>query len=172
MNCLVINVVIKTAEWMKCWRESILLPYSSHFDTKTNIKVLYEFSICFPYTSRKDQFMLPLCLADFYESFWESNTIRVYSYFVQFPTEISTNKTSMWVVKWKQHTYGSKTFCCKIYSRHVQQLFVYFLTVKKNHHGDFSLNLMITNESLELGMWILEWRYVISVHSVQQNSRA
>lgn len=124
MNCLVIHVVIKTADWMKCWYESILLPYTSHLVTKTNIKILYQFSVCFPYSSRKDQFMLPLCVADFYESFWESNTIRVYPSFVQFPTVINTNKTSVWVVKWKQHKYGSKTFCGKIYSRHVQLLFM------------------------------------------------
>ena len=50
---------------MKCWCESVLLPYSSHLDTKTNTEVLYKYSVCFPYSSRKDQFMLPLCLTDF-----------------------------------------------------------------------------------------------------------
>jgi len=40
-----------------------------------------------------------------------------------------------------------------------------FLECKKQH-GDFSLNLMMSNEWMELGIWILEWRCIISVHSV------
>jgi hypothetical protein len=122
MNCLIIYVVIKIADWMKCWYESILLPYSSHLVTKT-LRYCINFQSAFLILAGKIS-LLPLCVADFYESFWESYTIRVCPYFVQFPTVINTNKTSVWVVKWKQHKYGSKTVCDKIYSRHVQLLFL------------------------------------------------
>jgi hypothetical protein len=62
MNSIAIRIVIKIAEWMKQWCESILLPYSSYSNTKTNIKALYEFSVCFSSSSKKDQFILPLCV--------------------------------------------------------------------------------------------------------------
>lgn len=131
MTSLVIHEIIKIVEWMKHWCESVPLTCPSPFDTKTNIKVMYEFSVCFLYSSRKDQFILPLCLADYYEAFCEYYTIRFYPNFVHFPTVISTNKTGVRVMTWKQHKYGSKTFCGKIFSRHVQLLFKYFLECKK-----------------------------------------
>jgi hypothetical protein len=102
MNSIVIHVVIKI-EWMKQWYESVLLPYFSHSDTKRNIKALYEFSVCFPSSSRKISLYYHYVWQIFMGFFCECFTIRVYPNFVQFPTVICTNKTDVWVVTWKQH---------------------------------------------------------------------